>query len=122
MVAEIVNGQSYVDGIKVGSINEYNVALVFDALKYPYQYQYPIMGGSSIRGGRKLDFLVDLAPLPIPVLVQGAHWHSDPTVEEFTAIVISEYGKGYWDEMVPLMEAETMTFDSTYDAVKRKIR
>lgn len=114
----------YVQGIQTDSANEYYVSQVFDQLYgiNSYQYQVPIMGGTSLRGGQVLDFLLDLAPLPIPVLVQGEYWHNNPAAEAFREMMIHEYGKGYWDELVKLEENETGSFDSAYDAVKRKIR
>ena len=112
----------YVQGVQTDSINEYYVSQVFDQLKYDYDYQVPIMGGTSLRGGQVLDFLLDLSPLPVPVLIQGVYWHNNPAMEAFREIAIHEYGKGYWDELVKLDEEETNSFEAAYDAVKRKIR
>jgi hypothetical protein len=112
----------YIQGIKVGSLNEYNVAMALERMRLDFQYQHPIMGGHWIRGGQVLDFLVDRDPLPVPVNVQGEYWHANPAAEAFREIAISAYGKGQWDELVKITEAESATFESAYDAVRRKIR
>jgi hypothetical protein len=112
----------YIQGIKVGSLNEYNVASALEKMRMQFQYQYPILGGHWVRGGQVLDFLVDRQPLPVPVLVQGEYWHSNPATEAFREIEISNYGKGYWDDLVKITEEESATFESAFEAVRKKIR
>jgi hypothetical protein len=40
-----------------------------------FRYQIPIQGGSMVRGGQVLDFLLLLPPSPEPLQVFGDYWH-----------------------------------------------
>ena len=54
---------------------EFFVANALDKLKIPYIFQYVLWGGSYIRGGVKIDFLVK-NPFAVPVEIFGNYWHS----------------------------------------------
>jgi len=79
-IAEIVPEDeelpTLIQGKAVGSKEEARVALALDILKYEYRYQYPILGGSHLRGGYIIDFVVETAPRPIPLEVQSERWHT----------------------------------------------
>jgi len=53
---------------------EMRVMLALDKLKLSYVFQYSIAGGSTIRGGILVDFVVS-NPFSVPVEVFGDYWH-----------------------------------------------
>lgn len=65
-----------VKGIMPDSKEEYFTALALDKMRLDYDYQYQVEGGRQFRGGQIVDFMVWTAPLPTPIYVQGAYWHS----------------------------------------------
>ena len=110
-------------GIPVGSVNEYNVGKALERLKLDYAFQYQILGGRGVRGGQVIDFLVYRVPRPVPVLVQGSYWHGGRRLAETTVkmIFIDDYGEGFWDPVIELLESETETIESAVEAVRKKI-
>ena len=64
-----------IQGVQVGSINEWNVAQALTRLKIEYEYQVPIFGGRLVPGGQVIDFLILQPPKPTPLYVQGEYWH-----------------------------------------------
>ena len=110
--------------ISFGSKNEENVYMALESLKHDFAYQYDIMGGRSRRGGLVVDFLVYKAPLPVPINVQGAYWHSASMAkyEPYELAQIDEYGeRAGWDRLVLLEEAETETFETSRLAIIQKV-
>lgn len=110
--------------ISFDSKNEENAYMAFTTLKMDFEYQVPIMGGTSRRGGLVLDFLVYKAPLPVPINLQGAYWHSSAVspYEPFEIAQIEEYAKVRgWDRLVLLEEEETQTVESAVMAIKQKV-
>jgi hypothetical protein len=69
-----------IQGKMPGSREEWRVAMALDKLGLEYQYQVPVMGGRQLRGGAVVDFVVDLPPESIALLVHGQYWHT--TLEE----------------------------------------
>lgn len=65
---------SSVFGIPVGSKEEYRVAVALDKMKIPFDYQVPVYGGRSLRGGQVIDFVLYL-PYGQPLQVFGEYWH-----------------------------------------------
>ena len=57
------------------SVEEYRVALSLTKFGWEFQYQYPILGGRSVKGGMIPDFLVETAPNQTALYVNGAYWH-----------------------------------------------
>jgi len=64
-----------IQGQVAGSKEEARVAVALDYLKFEYKYQYQLFGGRNVRGGQVLDFLVLVAPKPVPLFVNGRYWH-----------------------------------------------
>ncbi len=65
-----------IQGIPVGSQEEYNAGRALDILGYRYHYQYAVDYGRQRRGGQVLDFLV-YTPIRWTVLdVRGTYWHT----------------------------------------------
>lgn len=70
-----------VQGTQVDSKNEFYVAQALAKYGANFTYQYAIAGGSEVRGGQIIDFMVWVAPEPIPLLVHGEYWHRDAQKE-----------------------------------------
>jgi len=66
----------YINGQKARSLLEWRVAQSLWKLKLEFFYQYPLLGGTQVRGGYVVDFLVFLAPNNVPLEVQGERWHT----------------------------------------------
>lgn len=65
-----------VQGVAVASKEEWRTAQALDILQVRYEYQYPISGGRSRRGGQMLDFML-YTPVRWTVLdVRGTYWHT----------------------------------------------
>lgn len=109
-----------VQGRIPASKNEWFVAQALDRLNLSYIYQYGINGGSGIRGGVVLDFLVTIPPSPYAVFVgAGGYWHSKKQENEDRidhAVAEHYFGVGF---VVDLTEEETNTKDKAFTAVKK---
>ena len=64
----------YIQGMKAGSQNEYNVSIALKIMRLSYEYQY-IIGMFGTRGSQIIDFLVYTVPKPTPLFVHGEYWH-----------------------------------------------
>jgi hypothetical protein len=109
-----------IQGATPDSINEWFVYLALERLRAAYIYQYAIGGGTSLRGGQVIDFLVFSATGPIPVFVQGAYWHTYRQDPE-QVLKIAEARRVFRNEPVLLEEEETNTREEAYRAVRTKI-
>lgn len=65
-----------INGQVARSVLEWRVAKSLWKLQLDFFYQYPLLGGTSRRGGYVVDFLVFMAPDNIPLEVQGERWHT----------------------------------------------
>lgn len=63
-----------IQGQDPGSPQEWRFAMALDILKIRYWYQVDVLQPSGIRGGQRLDFLIETVPLPTPVYMQS-YWH-----------------------------------------------
>ena len=64
-----------IQGKQADSKQEWWVAKALNRIGIPYDYQYPVYGGSQ-RGGYKIDFVVFTVPLATMVEPIGNHWHT----------------------------------------------
>ena len=64
-----------IQGKTPDSIEEYRMSVALDKAGLKYDFQYPVAGGSRLRGGTTIDFLVHTAPLYTPLFVDGEYWH-----------------------------------------------
>jgi hypothetical protein len=112
-----------INGITPDSKEEYWVALALYRLDLEFIYQYSIRGGSSVRGGQIVDFLVYTAPLPTPLLVQGEYWHrgTKNAVSQFKVIEIQRYFGAEAQPPVEIWDFEIPDRETTYQVVKRKL-
>lgn len=112
-----------IQGQPAGSIQESRVAQALYELRLPFEYQVPIMGGRDRAGGQVVDFLVDKAPRPVPLYVQGAYWHGtlrDPE-KNLKLALLEHYMKGTWDTPVELWDFELTDMESTRQVILRKV-
>lgn len=78
----------YVVSGKKASSYEYFVAKALNRINLEYDFQVSLFGGTQMRGGKVLDFLVDTKPLPTPLFVNGDHWHRDTQTELLYLVAI----------------------------------
>ena len=117
------NEELTVRGIVVDSINEKNVALALDKLGFDYAYQYFYRGGSGVRGGQIIDFLVYTVPKFSPLFVHGEYWHTAKYAQE-TALKEADLNarmRGTWAEAVIIYEYECETEEDAMKAVREKL-
>mgnify|MGYP000949842521 CR=1 FL=1 len=108
-----------VQGVIPDSKNEFYVAMALDKLGLDYTFQYSIDGGTNIRGGQVIDFIV-WNPRPIPVFVQGEHWHTKTTESEDLLKQAAAYQR-FGIRPVLLMGEDTDTVEKAFATVKSKI-
>lgn len=109
-----------VQGIMPDSINEWYVAQALDRLRADYIFQYSIAGGTSLRGGQVIDFVVFTPTGAIPVYVQGAYWHNirnDPE-QVFNQ---AEAERIFHNKPVLLDEEKTDTREKALATVRKEI-
>lgn len=63
-----------VQGIPIGSKEEWRVALALEKHGVQFAYQQSIYGGRALRGGQVVDFILYL-PYAQPLQVFGNYWH-----------------------------------------------
>lgn len=63
-----------IQGIRIGSKEEWRVAVALSKRNIEYRYQVPIRGGRSVRGGQVIDFVLQI-PFPQPLQVFGEYFH-----------------------------------------------
>jgi hypothetical protein len=70
----------YIRGIKAASKEEYWVSLALTKFEkeglLTWNYQVPIYGGRTRRGGLVIDFIVDIAARTFWLDPQGKYWHT----------------------------------------------
>jgi len=98
---------------------EARVMLALDKLKIPYMFQYIIFGGTAVRGGVIVDFLV-WNPFAQPVEVFGEYFHAADldTEDRFRMARIEEY---FGREVVILWGDELSTDEEALETVKEKL-
>lgn len=65
----------------IANIPEYKITKAIETLGYDYWFQYWLFGGSTLRGGVIVDWVV-LTPLPTPLEYDGTYWHTGAASEE----------------------------------------
>ena len=110
------------NGIRVDSINEYNVGLALNKLGLEFAYQYYV-GGAGIRGSQIIDFLVYTVPKFSPLFVHGEYWHGGQYAAEteLKAGLINSKMRGVWNMAVVIWEHECETEEQAYNAVRAKL-
>jgi hypothetical protein len=103
-----------INGVTPGSVEEWRVAVALWHFKKRFEYQIPLFGGRSVRGGQVLDFLV-LDPFPMPLQVFGEYWHEGEMNSE-ERLNISRIENYFKQKMIILwgsqLENQTMAINS----------
>lgn len=107
-------------GQTFGSKNEAHVYAALQKRKVDFTYQYPLAGGSGVRGGQILDFVVWLPPKPKAVYVGAeGYWHVGRRnlEDELKHVQAERFGF----ETVDLTTEETNTQTGADRAVQEKV-
>lgn len=110
-----------IQGQTPDSINEWFVYLALERLNLHYVYQYSIYGGTSLRGGQVIDFVVFTPVGRIPVFVEGAYWHSWRQDPDYP-LKLAAARHYFKNEPVILKEDETDTRQKAFIAVRDKVQ
>lgn len=112
-----------IQGQAAGSVNEWNVAQALNKMKVQYEYQYPVFGGTSTRGGQVIDFLLYVMPRPIPLYVQGEYWHNrkKETDDLYKMRMVEERFRGQFDPPMAIKESECETPEQAFDWLMREV-
>lgn len=108
-----------IQGKQPDSKEEVWVAMALDRLKIGYIFQFDIFGGSHVRGGIMIDFLV-FNPFGIPVEVLGKYWHTGElgADDKLRQGIIEQY---FNRKVVNLWTEDLVDPDTTYTVVKREL-
>ncbi len=109
-----------IQGRRAASIQEWRVAKALWALGHEFIYQYEVFGGSRVRGGQIVDFLVlTTAPMATPVQVNGEYWHegSMGSEERLKQILLGHALRNETNETVILWAADLGTQADAHAAV-----
>ena len=105
------------------SLNEYNVALALEELRFEFQFQLAIAGGRGRLFGIVLDFLVMTVPEPTPLWVHGEHWHMGERRERDLRAqdTVREYMGGAINEPVEIWGDQSSTKELALTYVRKAI-
>lgn len=111
-----------IDGKMPDSVEEYRFAVGLYKRDLKFDFQFPVSGGRSVRGGTIIDFLVQTAPLPTPVFIDGEYWHarSQQQQDEFLRAQIVSIFKGAVRDPVSIAAGLLKTQEAT-DTIIRKL-
>jgi hypothetical protein len=113
-----------INGIPVRSEYEWNVALALWRLKHEFYYQFEFKGGSRVRGGQILDFLVlSTVPLPTPILVHGRYWHRGQLGSEdaIKLAILEAETRASMNPVLIMWGNDCMTEQDAFDKLRREI-
>lgn len=112
-----------IQGERAGSVNEWNVAQALNQMKLQYEYQYPVFGGTNVRGGQVIDFLIYVLPRPIPLYVQGTYWHNraKETNDLYKMRQVEERYKGQFDPPLAIKESECETSEQAFEWLMKEV-
>lgn len=71
-----------INGRTPGSSYEWNIAVALQQYGWTFLYQLMVHGGSEIRGGQTLDFLVRTRPFFTALAVDAGYWHRNSQAEQ----------------------------------------
>ena len=100
--------------------NEFNVASALTYWKIPYHFHFEIYGGSGVRGGFVIDFLVE-NPFETPLEVFGEYWHIGAMAEE-DRLKLDMLRSYFGYEPIIIWGDESDTIEDARDVVKLKVR
>lgn len=108
-----------IQGKQPDSKEEVWVAQALDRLRLRYIFQFEIFGGSHVRGGILIDFLV-WAPFATPVEVLGEYWHTGElgADDKFRqGLIEQEFGR----KVVNLWTEDLTDPETTYSKVRSEL-
>ena len=117
-------GRPTLQGIPVGSLNEYNVGRGLTRARHEYVYQYRLEGARGVVGDFRIDFLVlSTVPLATPLEVFSEYWHRGELkpADEFRLRQIEAALMGEADETVIFWGNESETEEEAYRTVIEKL-
>lgn len=108
-----------IQGKQPDSKEEVWVAMALDRLKLRYIYQFEIFGGTSLRGGILIDFLV-WNPFETPVEVLGEYWHTGEmgSDDKFRQAIIEQV---FNKQVVNLWTQDLIDPETTYSVVRNEL-
>lgn len=71
-----------IHGRKPESSYEWNIAVALEQYGWKFYYQLQVRGGSEVRGGQILDFLVMTRPFYTALAVDAGYWHRNSQAEQ----------------------------------------
>jgi hypothetical protein len=104
----------------IANIPEYKITIAIETLGYDYWFQKWLWGGSRLRGGVIVDWVV-FTPLPTPLEYDGTYWHTGEASEEdkLQRIRVAEY---YNVPEVIVITSLEVDSDTEQDEVLRVVR
>lgn len=102
------------------SLPEWRVAVALWGLGVRFEYQVPIFGGTSVRGGLILDFLL-LEPFPTPLLVHGEYWH-ESELDPIERMNIAKIEQHYQTKAILVWDWELQDQDMANETIRRKVK
>lgn len=108
-----------IQGKTPDSKEEVWVAQALDRLKLSYIFQFEIFGGTRVRGGILIDFLV-FAPFATPVEVLGEYWHTGElgADDKFRQAIIEQE---FHQKVVNLWTQDLLDPETTYSIVRNEL-
>lgn len=104
----------------IANIPEYKITIAIETLGYDYWFQKWLWGGSRLRGGVIVDWVV-FTPLPTPLEYDGTYWHTGEASEEdkLQRIRIAQY---YGVPEVKVITSLEVDSDTPQDEVLAVVR
>jgi hypothetical protein len=111
-----VTEMGLINGRQPGSSYEWNISQALDRYGWRYYYQLSVMGGSNVRGGQVLDFLIFTRPFAVALQVIGGYWHRDGMKEQLKNSQIIQglrhMGYGVGSEVLSAFDTDADTMDN----------
>lgn len=107
----------------VGSVQEWRFILALEHYKFQYEYQVPIAGGRTRRGGQVLDFMVYTEPLYTPISIVGEYWHGGQNAldDELREYSLQSIYRGKVKQLLKVKDYEIPDVDSAMKIVRREL-
>lgn len=104
----------------IANIPEYKITMAIETLGYDYFFQYWLWGGSTLRGGVIVDWVV-FTPRPTPLEYDGLHWHTGAASEEdkLQRIRVAQHFRVAEVKVITSLEVDS---DTPQDEVLRVVR
>jgi len=108
-----------IQGRRAGSREEWRLAQALIERRIPFDYQVSVFGGTRVRGGQVIDFIV-YVPFAQPVQVFGAYYHSNyQSGEEWLGLRMIE--RRYRRPVIIIWDYDLESVEEARQAVRSKI-